>query len=321
MATISLTINLCNTMARNWESDFSVWAQPPSKTEEQRSENAIRGTRAAVNGSSNLNQRRIKVFTQGSYRNRVNVRQDSDVDLGVMLYYDAFLDEYPEGKTRADFGNYDAGYSFSQFKDELEAALVDHFGRTAVKRGNKAFTIRENTYHVEADVVPLFEFRQYWERGNYRAGVALMTDQGKRIENYPERLVEYWPSTPLHYENGVSKNDNTRRRFKGAVRILKKIRSEMEDTGSSSAKSIPGYLPECLCWNVPNVAFTGSTWDARVQAVLMHLWNNTKDDESCKTWCEVDDIKYLFRASQPWARQAAHTFIDEAWDYIGVRSS
>ena len=187
-------------MARNWESDFSVWAQPPSKTEEQRSENAIRGTRAAVNGSSNLNQRRIKVFTQGSYRNRVNVRQDSDVDLGVMLYYDAFLDEYPEGKTRADFGNYDAGYSFSQFKDELEAALVDHFGRTAVKRGNKAFNIRENTYHVEADVVPLFEFRQYWERENYRAGVALMTDQGKRIENYPERLVEYWPSTPLHYK-------------------------------------------------------------------------------------------------------------------------
>ena len=80
-----------------------------------------------------------------------------------MLYYDAFLDEYPEGKTRADFGNYDADYSYSQFKDDLEGALVDHFGRAAVKRGNKAFNIRENTYHVEADVVPLVEFRRYWE--------------------------------------------------------------------------------------------------------------------------------------------------------------
>ena len=319
MATTSLTINLCNAMARIWESDFSVWAQPPSKTEEQRSENAIRGIRAAVNGSSNLNQRRIKVFTQGSYRNRVNVRQDSDVDLGVMLYYDAFLDEYPEGKTRADFGNYDADYSYSQFKDDLEGALVDHFGRVTVKRGNKAFNIRENTYHVEADVVPLVEFRRYWESGDYLAGVALVTDQYKRIKNYPERLVDYWPSTPLHYENGVSKNGATRRCFKGAVRILKKIRNEMEEADSSSAKAIPGYLLECMIWNVPNAAFTGSTWDAHIQAVLLHIWSNTKDAATCKSWCEVDGIKYLFRASQPWTRQAAHTFIGEVWSYVGVR--
>jgi len=40
--------------------------------------------------------------------------------------------------------------------------LVDRFGRAVVKRGNRAFNIRENTYRVEADVVPLFEFRQYW---------------------------------------------------------------------------------------------------------------------------------------------------------------
>ena len=81
-------------MTRDWESAFSFWARPPSKTEEQRSENAIRAIRKAVQGSSELNQRSIKVFTQGSYRNRVNVRQDSDVDVGVMLY-DFFLDEYP----------------------------------------------------------------------------------------------------------------------------------------------------------------------------------------------------------------------------------
>ena len=66
-------------MTRDWESAFSFWARPPSKTEEQRSENAIGAIRNAVNGSSTLKQRKIMVFTQGSYRNRVNVRQDSDV--------------------------------------------------------------------------------------------------------------------------------------------------------------------------------------------------------------------------------------------------
>ena len=312
--------NLGDTMARDWESNFIFWARSPSKTEEQRSENAIGAIRNAVNGSSTLKQRKIKVFTQGSYRNRVNVRQDSDVDVGVMLY-EYFLSQYPERRTGADFGVVDAGYSFSQFKNELEEALLHHFGRAAVKRGNKAFNIRENTYHVEADVVPLFEFRRYWESGNYRAGVALVTDQGRRIENYPERLVESWPPTPLHYENGNFKNTNTSRRYRGLVRILKKIRNQMEDAGSSSAKAIPGYLVECLCWNVPNAAFAGSTWDVRVQAALGHLWTNTKDDASYESWCEVDDIKYLFRASQPWTRAAAHAFIDKAWDYVGVGSS
>ena len=142
-----------------------------------------------------------------------------------------------------------------------------------------------------------------------------------RIENYPERLVAYWPSTPLHYENGVSKNNNTSRRFKGVVRILKKIRNEMEEAGSSSAKAIPGYLLECMAWNAPNKGFSGLTWDARIQAVLLHIWSDTKDDAGCKSWREADGIKYLFRASQPWTRQAAHTFIDEAWDHIGVRLS
>ena len=207
-------------VARDWESTFSSWAQPPGKTEQQRSENAINAIRNAVDGSPKLRARRIKVFTQSSFRNRVTVRQDSDVDVGAMLY-DYFLAQYPEGKVTADFGHHDVDYSFSQFKSELEETLVAHFGRDAVTRGNKTFSIRENTYRVEADVTPFFEFRQYWGNGTYRAGVALVPDNGSQIENFPERLLGYWPSTPLHYENGVSKNDATERRFKGIVRILK----------------------------------------------------------------------------------------------------
>ena len=71
-------------------------------------------------------------------------------------------------------------------------------------------------------MVPLFEFRRYWEHGGFRAGVALITAQGVRIENYPERLMDSWPTTPLHYENGNSKNTATSRRYRGLVRILKR---------------------------------------------------------------------------------------------------
>ena len=306
-------------MARDWESSFTFWAQSPSKTEEERCERVIKAIRAAVAASPKLQQRNIKVFTQGSFRNRVNVRRDSDVDVGVMLY-DYFLVQYPDGKGNADFGNRDVeNYGFAQFKNELGAALVAHFGRDTVTRGNKAFDIKAPYSQVEADVVPLWEFRQYWELGRYRAGVALLPDSGgEPIENYPERLIESWPATPLHYENGKAKNDETSRRYRAMVRILKSVRIELE-AASNPAASIPGYLVECLVWNAPNSCFVHGTWDERVQSVLRFLWNNVKDSNLCDKWCEVDAIKFLFYFKQPWTREKAHAFVDAAWDHVGVR--
>jgi hypothetical protein len=37
--------------------------------------------------------------------------------------------------------------------------LRSYFGANAVARGNKAFDVRETSYHVEADVSPFFEHR------------------------------------------------------------------------------------------------------------------------------------------------------------------
>lgn len=306
-------------MSRDWESSFAFWAQSPSKTEQERCERVIAAIRTAISRSPKLQARKILVFTQGSFRNRVNVRQDSDVDVGVMLY-EYFLSEYPAGKGHADYGNHGVDYTFAQFKNELEEALVAYFGRHAVTRGKKAFDIKASASKVEADVVPVWEFRRYWEYGSYRAGVALIPDNSnRRIENYPERLVDYWPHTPLHYENGVSKNTVTQRRFKGMVRILKKLRIELEDAGNAAAETVPGYLAECLVWNAPDWCFEHYTWEDRVQSVLRFLWQNTKDHSLCAEWCEVDAIKYLFHSWQPWTRDQAHAFINVVWDYVGVK--
>ncbi len=305
-------------MNRNWENEFSQWARPPDKTEDQRCENAIKAIRNAIAKSDKLKDRNLKVFTQGSYRNRVNVRQDSDVDVGV-LYNEAFFYTLPEGTTKETLGIAPADYKYTQFKNELEEALIMYFGHEAVRRGNKAIDVRENSYHVEADVAPFFEYRHYKKDGTYQGGVALSPDNGGRIHNYPERLLNSWPKIPQHFENGVSKNKKTHRSYKGVVRIVKKIRNEMEEVSIVEAKPIPGFLVECLVWNAPNECFRGNTWDSKVQAVLQHLYSNTKNDESCKDWTEVNGIKYLFHANQPWERQEAFAFIDAAWCYIGVR--
>lgn len=305
-------------MNRDWENTFEQWAQPPGKTEEGRSENAIKAIRNAVAKSDKLNRRSIKVFVQGSYRNRVNVRKESDVDIGV-LCDESFIPLYPEGTSKETFGNGSADYKYTQFKNELEEALVDYFGRASVHRGNKAFDIKENSYHVDADVAPFFEYRRYWMDGTYRCGVALRPDRGGVIHNYPERLLESWPNTPLHYENGVSKNTETRRAYKGVIRIIKSLRNEMDEMDDELAYPITGFLLECMVWNAPNSRFSNDTWDGDIQAVLQYLWSNTKNDEDCKNWHEVNDIKFLFHATQKWTRVQAHSFVDSAWDYIGVR--
>ncbi len=197
-------------------------------------------------------------------------------------------------------------------------ALVEYFGSGAIRRGNKAIDVRENTYHVEADVAPLFVYRHYLENGSYLCGVALCPDTGSLIHNYPECILDSWPQIPMHYENGVSKNKQTHRSYKGVVRILKKVRNEMEDVPIPVAKSIPGFLIECMVWNAPTACFRGDTWDGKVQAVLLHLWLNTKDDR-CHDWKEVNDIKFLFRSAQQWTQREAFAFIDAARSYVGVR--
>ena len=306
-------------MAPAWEEIFNLWAESPGTAEHQRSENAVHEVRTALGKSTSLRMRGIETFVQGSYRNRVTVRQDSDVDVGVMCH-DVFEPQYPWGMTRADFGHFDSGYTFSQFKNELEEALVLHFGRTSVTRGNKSLTVRENGYRVEADVAPFFEFRKYEHNKSYVAGVALFPDKGIRIENFPERLLDSWPSIPLHYENGVTKNWETSRRFKGVVRILKRLRNNIAESGNHTVQSVPGYLIECLTWNVPNQEFFSDTVCARVQAVLNCIWRNTREDSSCSSWREVDNIKNLFQPTQPWTREAAHAFADAALGYLGMQT-
>lgn len=293
-------------MARDWETQFREWAKPPGKTEQERCDNAASAIRNAIEASDKLRIRGVSVFAHGSYRNNTNVRKDSDVDIGI-LCGTTFLNDYPDGTTRETFGFSVSDYSYEQFKNEVEEALVDYFGRSAVKRGNKAFDIHETRYHVEADVSAFLTHRRYNNDHRYHEGVAMYTDREKRrIVNWPEQ----------HYNNGTRKNTDTGTRFKSIVRVLKSLSNEMTGTGIQ-AGDVPGFLIECLVWNVPNDQFQHSTYTADVSAVLAFLFNNTMTQETCKEWGEVSELIYLFNSSQKWTWQQAHAFTSAAWDYVG----
>lgn len=291
----------------DWEDTFRSWAKSPSTTEQDKCDNAERAIQKAIANSPHFRNKTIRTFTQGSYRNGTNISAESDVDVGV-LCTDTFYFDLPVGFTAEYFGiSVPAIYQHPEFKNHLHQALNSHFGQGTVKLGNKAFDVHENSYRIDADVVPHFEYRWYRNDGTYLTGTAFLSDDGKRIINWPEQ----------NYENGISKNNATGNRFKAITRTIKNLRVKMDNDGHEAAKPIPSYLIECLVWNVPDEGFNHDTYTADVRYVLAHLFNNTLNVENCKEWVEVNKFKYLFHTTQPWTQTQAHAFISAAWDYLG----
>ena len=139
-----------------------------------------------------------------------------------------------------------AAYKFGSYKNDVERALVNRFGRANVRRGNKAFDVNENTGRVDADAAPCFAYRLYFNGWQYHEGTALIADDTRRlITNFPQQ----------QYDNGVAKNNATDRRFKRAVRIAKKLSHEMEEAGVASARPMASFLIESLIWNAPDHLF------------------------------------------------------------------
>ncbi len=294
-------------MARDWEASFTYWSQPPGRSEQDKRDNAERAVRKAIEASAAFEGRNVEVHTHGSYRNRTNIRTESDVDIGICCTHSFFF-QLPEGAQPKDFGiSTPASYPYAQYKNDVGQALTDYLGDEVVSRGKKAFDIHENTYRIDADGLACFEHRWYQADRTFKKGIAFVPDGGTRIINWPDQ----------NYENGVSKNDATGRRFKALVRILKALRSEMESEGIAVANQIPSFLVECLVWNVPNDGFGHETLRADVRYVLAHLCDETRTANTCSEWGETNEYKYLFRQTQPWTRERVNAFLNAAWDYVG----
>ena len=276
-------------------------------------ENAESMIRAAIRDCPVIAQRNVEVFPQGSYRNNTNVRQDSDVDICVRCM-DYWFDDYSQVP---DVRSYEvrgapSSYTYAEFRNEVGASLVRKFGAERVYRGSKAFDVHATSYRVDADVVAVLEHRRYYRnwRGEleYHSGTEFHPDNGGRIINWPNQ----------HYAQGVAKNGETGNRFKHITRVIKRLRYRMEGDNIAAAKDIPSYFIECLVYNAPNGCFGHDEYLRDVREVLAHLFNNTMNDESCKEWGEVNELKYLFNRAQPWTRQQGFSFISAAWRYLGL---
>lgn len=292
-------------MAKFNEETLNNWRRPPSNTEENKLENAERMIKEAIAENEELNAMNINIYGKGSYANDTNVRLNSDIDICVCLSNTVFI-EIPEDKKQEDYGYSDSTYKFSDFKDTIEKALKDKFGKSDVIRNDKCISIKKNTNRVEADVVPSFEYHRHDKNGSKHIGTKFITDAGYSVINYPKQ----------HIENAKVKNENTQKRYKRLTRIVKHIRYKMINDGEDVSDKITSFLLECLIWNVPNRIFNNNdTWTDRLKESLRYLYLNTTEDKDCEDWGEVSELLYLFVARK-WDRKAVNDFILQMWKYL-----
>jgi hypothetical protein len=294
-------------VAKYSEDTLVFFTRPPSDTEATKLDNAERMVKEAICDDEILSKMEIQVFGQGSYANDTNVRRDSDIDINVRLM-DIFYFDLPDGKERSDFGlGSPATYTFSEYKTAVENALVNQFGRTDVTRENKCITVRGNSYRVETDVVPTFNYRRFSADGSYVEGAKFITDRGVPVVNYPLQ----------HIANGKSKNSSTQKRFKRLTRIYRRVRYNMIDDGVNVSANITSFLLECLVWNVPNNILNQTyTWTDRLKGSIVYLYENTKEIETCKEWGEVSELLYLFRPIRKWTHSDVNNYLVQMWNYL-----
>lgn len=295
-------------MPRFTEQTLTNWTKPPSDSEETKLENSEKMVRDAINSDEKLNKKSTETFGQGSYANNTNVRLNSDIDINVR-YTGGFFFNLPSDTQEKDVGIDhlpSSDYSYSEFKNDVENALVNKFGRSEVERKDKCITVKGNTYRIETDVVPTWNYRRYSKNGNYVLGAKFIPDTGGEIVNYPKQ----------HIENGIEKNSNTYRRFKRLTRLHRKLRYKMIDDGEDVNDNITSFLLECLVWNCPNNIMNNyDTWTERLKQSIIYLYDNTKSDELCKEWGEVSELLYLF-ISRKWSRSDVNTYMVQLWNYM-----
>ena len=300
------------------EDTLRSWVKPPSDHEDSKRDKTETEIKRALSASSRLQSVQYKVYAKGSYANNTNVRLDYDVDIAVECTEFCYHDVSPGARSQkaeidAQFHTYDKDYGLRAFKDDIEAALVDFYGRSAVQRGNFALRVREKKTTLPADVVPCCTFKSVTNidrRGNLTSicGTRLRPDKGDDVTNWPQQQLE----------NGITKNNATNHRYKFMVRALKRLETELVKEGLLKDE-LPSFLIECLVYNVPDDSFNHATYMDEMRAVLANIFNATLSDERCTEWVEVNWRKYLFRSSQPWTRSQAHTLADAAWNRLGFK--
>jgi hypothetical protein len=300
-------------MPRDWEAWLQTAARPASATEEAERDRTVDRIRRAIAASTEIPSSKVSVYVKGSYISNTNVRRDSDVDVAVEWTGWSYVWRHPtiQEMTNEQLGIVPTteGPLPSDFRAHVERAMIATFGVTAVDTsGDKAITVTRGTETLDADVVPCYSVSFYHGPGVVHPGHRLWPRSGGRIDNFPRQNLD----------NGRAKNTRTNRRYKQIVRCLKRLEGELIEQRKIPTE-YPGYLVECLLYNIPDVVFTQHTaLLPTLRTCLAFLWGGLREQATYESWEEVNALLMLFRGHPNRNPQEALAMVWAAWQEVGI---
>ena len=230
------------------------------------------------------------VYLQGSYRNHTNIRGDSDVDTVAetdrVFYHNLTTAQLHQ----AGWGS--STLTWTDFNNQVRAALVAYYGAHLVRQGNKCINIGGQGNRLNADVVPCCEYRSFaQDHRTYVSGITFFTQSGVQLVNYPK----------LHHDNGAQKNSSCSGAFKPLIRVFKNARNRAQS-------EFPSYFLECLLYNVRDSQYVGS-YSAMFQAVLSSLVAAAQDGSMATWWCQNRQQKIFGTAVHQTQIGPAHALL------------
>lgn len=256
------------------EEKLRAWIKPASDSEENRCDATIENIKNCIKNYSFAQLGQPLINLRGSYNNNTNVKNDSDVDMYAL--FDGYC--YNVAQNFQLIHSYSAtGPSYTDFNRAVYLCLTQKYGAENITVGNKSLKVKNNSYKVKADIVPVVT--AYYKGINKIKGVAFFSAKNEFILNFPQQ----------DYENGCQKNVNTSNRYKYCVRIFKRFRNELEDEGVLTSK-IPSYVIESLLYNVPDRFFSATSYIENVYTIVNYLL----DRIDFSNFVEVNQIKNMF---------------------------
>jgi hypothetical protein len=265
-------------------------------------------------GNTWLRSEGVEISAQGSYFNNTNVRLESDMDLRAVHplikidYLNDVIVKYAEQVHRIP----QSGRYFTdvvvEMRQQIARSLVEKFGAANVDAsGNKAIRLKKLPgSRSDVDIVPMFKY--YWVSWNNVAGqfwqnvgVTVLGKDGTWIHNFPD----------YHNANGIAKRARTTHRFKRYVRVFKRLRDELVREGKLAPGRVPSFLIECLTYAVEDGYFLVEADDRydRAYRILERMWDLLDNAAWVSTATEINGVKFLFHATQPWAVDGAKGFV------------
>ena len=289
------------------ESQLETWSHQGSIAQSSYTYNAVK-TALEQPGTSYAGKD-YSVFLQGSYANHTNIYAESDVDIVIKLddcWGRDLTNLSDEEKRSYDEAFLNATYTHNDFKRDVVSVLKEKYGSN-VNVGSKAVSIAADGNRRKSDVIVAIQFRRYFKfrsvyDQSYEEGICFNNAEAERIPNYPKQ----------HSENLTRKHKSTNQRFKPMVRILKNLRSKLQDNHLLKEGVAPSYFLEGLLFNVPDSKFTTSYQTCFVNAIN---WIQKSADKE-KLVC-ANSQYYLLRENShtSWSKSDCEAFLDAAVKY------